>query len=155
MDWMSGRTDAMDGVTMTTNPNDLDQTVTLFATAQIADDAHEPENGSHLREATRQVLSNGLDMTNFAADLYGGHCCIVVSAPHAVGAGRFHAILKAVVALIRQRMTSGAYWQIEVRRAQQADGLRAWLVFQGTGSSPFDPDALVDFLGDLGVWPED
>jgi len=87
--------------------------------------------------------------------MYGGDYCIVVWAPHAVGAGRFHAVLEALAALIRQRMTAGAYWRIEVRRAQQGDGLHGWLVFRGTGTSPFDPDALVDFLGDLGVWPED
>jgi len=54
---LSGGTDGIGGVTMTTNANDLDPT------ADRPETFEEAENGSYLREATRQALSNGLDMT--------------------------------------------------------------------------------------------
>lgn len=117
-------------------------------------DDEEPDNGFDLREDARQAFCNAFDMLSLSADFWGdGLCAIVVAAPRQLGADRFKAAVDGLAAHVQSK--SLPRWTIGVEHDRNGEDLRASLVLLPAGLFPVTVHDAIDFLGGLGVRPED
>jgi len=114
----------------------------------------EPENGYDLREGARQSISNALDMMSLSADFWGRDSfAIVLQAPAQLGLERFKAAAAVVAAHVESK--SLPRWRIAVGFDRPGKDLGASLVLIPNGPLQPEPEQTIDFLGGLGVRPED
>jgi len=116
-------------------------------------ESDEPENGHYLREEARQALSNALDMVSLSADHGGRDWAIVARAPLELDARRFRVAVEAIGAHVQ--LLACARWRIEITYVETEDDLLAYLAVRSSRLFPRPEEETIEFLIDLGVWPED
>jgi hypothetical protein len=111
------------------------------------------EVGAHLREEVRQSLSNALDMVSITGDFWNGWPSIAVHAPLDLGAHRFMSVAGGIAAHVET--LSLPRWRVTIAFQPTATDWGAYIVLNPSGLFPPDINETVDFLGHLGISPED
>ena len=115
-------------------------------------------NGHCLIEETRQAMNNGLDLLCLHADIGPDGYEIVVAGPQMLGFRRFRALVNVIATRVHER--ANFRWEAVVhcqpfRRGEDNSEYRARLILRPFGRyQPRGVDA-IDFLGSLGVFPEE
>jgi hypothetical protein len=117
------------------------------------DDENEPESGAHLREEVRQSLTNALDMLSITGDFWGGWPVIAIRAPLQLGGARFMVAVAGIAAHIET--LAAPRWRVSACNETAREEFVAHVVLSPAGLFPPDIDDTVDFLGSLGIRPED
>jgi hypothetical protein len=111
------------------------------------------EVGAHLRDEVRQSLSNALDMATITGDFWNNWPAIAVHAPRELGAHRFMSVVGGIAAHVET--LSLPRWSVTIAFESSAVDWVAYVVLNPAGLFPPDINATVDFLGTLGISPED
>jgi hypothetical protein len=117
------------------------------------DDEIEPESGAHLREEVRQSLTNALDMVSMTGDFWNGWPVIAIRAPLQLGGARFMAAVAGIAAHVES--LAAPRWSVAACNKTAREEFIAHVVLSPTGLIPPGIDDTVDFLGGLGIRPED